>query len=115
MPSSSDWDAFLNMSWADYQLESDPSMAYFSSGAFSPGQGVGPAQQQYWQGQSGNIWNQYQGVLGTELRQGAETPTTFVDFLEGTPWTERYSSLSPTLRPGGGSRRYNPTTRYMYR
>ena len=81
MATMNDWDAFLNMSWDDYQLESDPSMAYFSSGAFAPGQGMGPAQQQYWQGQAGNIWNQYQGVLGTELRQGAETPTTFVDFL----------------------------------
>ena len=111
---ANEWDNFLGMSWADYQLESDPSMAYFSSGAFAPGQGMGPAQQQYWGRQSGNIWNQYEGVLGSEVRQGVESPTTFVDFLEQQPWTERYTSLSPSLRPGGGSRRFNPSTRFMY-
>ena len=53
-------------------------------------------------------------TLGTALRSG-DTAPSFLQFLESTPWTERYTSLSPSLRPGGGTRRFNPTARYMYR
>ena len=106
------WEDFLSNSINDYMLESDPSMAYFSAAPFQGG--ASPAQQQYWQGQFGNVFSQYQGALGTSLRSGTE-PQSFVDFLEQTPWTERYSSLSPSLRPGGSTRRFNPATRYMYR
>ena len=106
------WDDFRTNSFSDYQLEADPSMAYFSAAPFQCG--YSPAQQQYWGGQFGSVFNQYQGALGTSLRTGAE-PSTFVDFLEQQPWTERYTSLSPSMRPGGGTRRFNPTARYMYR
>ena len=109
------WNDFLTNSFSDYMLESSPSMAYFSSAPFQSGTSpTSPAQQQYWQGQFGNVYNQYEGALGTALRTGTEAPT-FVDFLDQTPWTERYTSLSPSLRPGSSSRRFNPTTRFMYR
>ena len=105
------WEDFLGSSFSDYMLESSPSMAYFSSAPFQGG--YAPAQQQYWGSQFGDVYNQYQGQLGTALKTGG-TPSTFVDFLEDMPWTERYSSLSPSLRPGGGSRRFNPVARHMY-
>ena len=106
------WEDFLNSSFNEYMLEAEPSMAYFSSAPFQGG--YSPAQQQYWGSQAGNVWSEYQGQEGSALR-GMGEPTTFTSFLEDMPWTERYSSLSPSLRPGGGSRRFNPTARYMYR
>ena len=92
-------------------LETNPSLAYFSA---SPFQGQAPpAQRQYWGGQFGNISNQYAGALGTAIRAGQEGPS-FTQFLEDMPWTERYTALSPRLRPGSDFRRFNPQTRYMF-
>ena len=91
------WEDFLSNigDFSAYQLEAEPSFAYFSSSPF------------------GNVFNEYQGAIGTALRTGAQEPT-FVDFLQDMPWTERYSALSPSLRPGGSTRRFNPTSRHMY-
>jgi hypothetical protein len=98
--------------FSSYTLEASPAMAYFSAAPF---QGTSaPAQRQYWGSQYGNISNEYAGALGTALRTGGQAPT-FVDFLKETPWTERYTSLSPSLRPGGSFRRFAPQTRYAYR
>ena len=98
--------------FSDYMLESSPAMAYFSAAPF---QGTSsPAQRQYWGSQYGNISNEYAGALGTALKQGTEAPS-FVDLLSETPWTERYTSLSPALRPGGSFRRFAPQTQYAYR
>lgn len=114
-----DFEGFLNFDISDISpleraatLESTPQMAYFSSTPFQGGSS--PMQQQYWGSQYGNVFNQYQGSLGTALRSG-ETAPSFLQFLESKPWTERYTSLSPSLRPGGGTRRFNPTARHMYR
>lgn len=95
--------------FTDYALEFDPSMAYFSAVP----QGGSQMQQQYWNNEFGNIWNQFQGATGAAFRAGQEQPT-FAGFLRDMPWTERYSSLAPTLRPGSSTRRFSPTTRYMY-
>ena len=107
------WEDFLSNigDFSAYQLEAEPSFAYFSSSPFT--QASSPAQQQYWGSQFGNVFNEYQGAIGTALRTGAQEPT-FVDFLQDMPWTERYSALSPSLRPGGSTRRFNPTSRHMY-
>ena len=105
-----DWPEVENLS--EYMLESSPAMAYFSSAPF---QGLtSPAQRQYWGTQYGNITNEYKGALGTTLREGGQAPT-FTGFLENMPWTERYTALSPAMRPGGGFRRFSPRTRYAYR
>ena len=114
-----DFGDFLNYDVSDlsgferaYTLEQTPSLAYFSSTPFQGG--FSPVQQQYWSGQYGDVINQYQGELGSAFRTGGTAPS-FLQYLEDVPWTERYASLSPSLRPGGGSRRFNPTVRHMYR
>ena len=114
-------------------LEASPETAYYSASPFGQysqrnpwggsefvqgGEGVtqggySPVQQQYWSGQYGNVYNQYAGALGSAIRQGQEAPS-FTNFLSDMPWTERYTALSPSLRPGGSFRRFNPATRYMY-
>lgn len=98
--------------FSSFTLETSPSMAYFSSAPF---QGrTSPAQQRYWEGEYGNVTNEYLGALGTALRTQTEAPS-FVDFLGNMPWTERYTALSPNLRPGSGFRRFNPQTQHVYR
>ena len=104
-------DFMPDVDWNNYILEKDPKMAYFSAAPFSGA--TSPMQNQYWQGQFGNVYNQYTGSVGRQLQSGQE-PTSFVDYLSQTPFTERYTSLSPTMRPGSATRRYNPGTRYMY-
>tara|TARA_R110000824_G_scaffold255471_3_gene444427 strand:- start:539 stop:874 length:336 start_codon:yes stop_codon:yes gene_type:complete len=111
MPSS--WEDILDNigDFSAYQLEATPSLAYFSASPFSDN--TSQAQQQYWQGQYGNVQSQYMGELGGALRSGEQAPS-FVDFLSDMPFTERYSSLSPTVRPGSSFRRFAPTTRFLY-
>ena len=104
-------DFMPDVDWNNYILEKDPKMAYFSAAPFSGA--TSPMQNQYWQGQFGNVYDQYTGSVGRQLQSGQE-PTSFVDYLSQTPFTERYTSLSPTMRPGSATRRYNPGTRYMY-
>ena len=104
-------DFMPDIDFTSYMLQSDPKAAYFSSAPF---QGASsPAQRQYWQGQFGNVFNQFQGAFGSALRNKEETPT-FMSFLRDNPFTERYTALSPSMRPGSGTKRFNPGTRYMY-
>lgn len=100
-----------NIDLEQFQLESMPETAYYSAEPFQGG--YSPAQQQYWSGQYGNVQNQYAGAIGAALRNKQEPPS-FMNFLSDIPWTQRYSALSPALRPGGRSRRFSPSTRYIY-
>ena len=111
MPPDPFADFMPDIDFGEYQLEATPQLAYFSSAPFQGGSS--PAQQKYWSGQYGNVYNQYAGALGSAIRQGQEAPS-FTNFLSDMPWTERYTALSPSLRPGGSFRRFNPATRYMY-
>ena len=102
--------------WNTFQLEASPAMAYFSSAPFQGQTSAAlssPMQRQYWGGQYGNVINQYQGAMGSALRTGTEAPS-FVDFLQDKPWTERYTALSPSLRPGSSFSRFSPQTRFIY-
>ena len=114
MPSS--WGDILDNigDFSAYQLEATPSLAYFSASPFSDN--TSQAQQQYWQGQYGNVQSQYMGELGRRMKatNGEDPSLRFVDYLEEYPWTERYTSMSPRLRAGGATSRFNPAARYMY-
>jgi len=120
--------------WKDYVLPYAPEETYFSSAPFGGqitaanpfggreasdvnpfGRGFSPASQSYWAGQYGNVMNQYLGEGGRKMRAG-EDPTTlsFMDYLEQYPWTERYTAMSPSLRPGGRTSRFSPSTRYVF-
>ena len=71
--------------------------------------------QDYWQNQYSNIYNQYLGNRATQMKRGTDPSqwTSFTDYLEDeAPFTNRYSSLSPTQR-GMSTRRFNPSTRFI--
>jgi hypothetical protein len=108
--------------WQEYVLPYEPQAAYYSAAPFgagastgSPfGEGYAPAAQQYWSGQYGNVMNQYMGSMGRSMRAGQEPEMSFVDYLEQYPWTQRYTALSPAMRPGGSTSRFAPGTSRMY-
>ncbi|MAH45277.1 hypothetical protein CMI37_05585 [Candidatus Pacearchaeota archaeon] len=108
--------------WQDYALEGSPEAAYYSAAPFGTGMsaaspfggGAAPAAQQYWSGQYGNVMNQYVGELGRSMRAGEAPTMTFTDYLQQYPWTQRYSAMSPAMRPGGRTSRYAPAARRYY-
>jgi len=93
-------------------LEDVPEAAYYSAAPFTGD--MSPAQRQYWAGQYGNIQNQYMGELGRQMRDQERPAMQFTDFLDAYPWTERYTRLSPRLRPGSGTTRFNPGVRRYF-
>ena len=100
--------------WEDFLLAENPQWAYFSSSPFTTGsqEGFAPAQQNYWRGQYGNVWNRYLGELGSATRQG-QTLGSFSDYLDEMPFTQMYyQNTTPGQR--GRQCRYNPSTRFMY-
>ena len=101
-----------NYDFFQHWLEDIPEAAYYSAEPFQGG--FAPTAQRYWQGQYGNIQNQYMGELGKQLRAGQAPTKTFTDFLGDYPWTERYTAMGPRLRPGGATTRYAPSVRRMY-
>ena len=123
---------FFSTAW----LEANPEAAFYSAAPFGLGSytagnpfggttygeagqpgaagGFSPAAQTYWAGQYGNIQNQYLGELGRAMRRGESDAPSFVDYLEDYPFTQRYTAMSPAMRPGGGFGRYAPRARHMY-
>lgn len=108
--------------WQEYVLPYEPQAAYYSAAPFGTGASVGspfgggyaPAAQQYWSGQYGNVMNQYMGSMGRDMRAGREPEMSFMDYIDQYPWTERYTSLGPAMRPGGSTSRFAPSARRMY-
>ena len=116
------WDDILSGigDFSSFMLETSPQMAYFSAapaaqttaeGAITPSQT--PFQREQFRTGYGDVTRQYMGALGQALRTGGQAPT-FVDYLGDMPWTQRYSSLPPSLRPGGSFQRFAPRTQRVY-
>lgn len=91
-------------------LEEEPRATFFS---FQNQFGQSPNQRRYFQNQFQNIHNEYLGTIGSAVRRG-ETPTLrFGNFLENLPFTERYTSLPPSLR-GDFKSQFAPRTRFLF-
>ena len=101
--------------WKDW-LEGAPKAAYFSAGPFA---GISDpaspynASQRYWAGQQGDVYDQWQGEQGRQIRGGGLDPMSFIDFLDQYDFTSRYAALPPQLR-GTTTSRFSPDTRYVY-
>jgi|6_EtaG_2_1085325.scaffolds.fasta_scaffold285270_2 hypothetical protein len=91
-------------------LQEDPKMTYYGmQGQF----GGSPRQKQYFEGQFGDIHNQFLGSLGSSMMQNQWPTQTWQGFLGQYPFTERFASLPPSFR-GGLTGRFSPQTRFMY-
>jgi len=106
-------DTGFNVDYLRDILPYEPQPAFYSSAPF--GGGFSPASQQYWAGQYGNVMNQYEGERGRMMKRGEDPYSmTFLDYLEKYPWTERYTALSPAMRPGGRTARFTPSARRLF-
>ena len=104
-------------------LEESPQTAYQGAIPFA-GQGFGDLtqpqkrQRDYWSNQYSNIYNEYLGQRGQGLAQLAQgqqpqNPQSFSQFLQSTPFTQRYGALTPQQK-GTGIRSFAPSTRHLY-
>lgn len=102
-------------------INEDPRLAYYSQ-LYS--QGLNPLQTQHFQGQYGDIYNQYLGQLGQGLvsaqQRGlgladylAQPQQSFFEYLQQNPFTQRFAKIPPSLRAGGGASRFVPPTRWV--
>ena len=98
--------------WKEW-LEDAPTAAYFSAGPFADPDSPWNASQRYWAGQQGNVYDQWQGEAGRQIRGGSQNPVSFVDYLDQYDFTQRYSALPPQLT-GTTTSRFAPATRYVY-
>jgi hypothetical protein len=113
------WENFLG-DLSPEILEQAPQTAYYSAtysptgapSAASQFIGASPARQRYFDQSFPQIYDAYQGQLGTAMRQGT-TPMRFQDFLETNPWASRYASLPQTAR-GTTGLYSSPRTRFLY-
>lgn len=83
-----------NNPWS-YWLEDYPSALYQ---AMIP-KNVSPTFMDYWRGQSGNVWSQYQGALAEQALAGEPPSLGFGDFLgKDWPFMKKWWNLSPQQR-----------------
>lgn len=99
-------------------LEAEPTAAYYSSPAGWAGQGAfaqgSPNQRRYYQNQFQNIYNEFLGALGSQIRpEGGEPNLLFSEYLEDIPWAAKYAALTPDMA-GRRTSRFSPGTRQIY-
>ena len=98
--------------WTNF-LEKEPASAYYSSPAGMSFYGQSPNAQRFYQTQFQNIYNEFLGSLGSQIRSGMDPTMRWADYLENVPFTERYAALSPQ-QAGRTTRQYSPGTRQIY-
>lgn len=76
-----------------YWLEDFPRAQY---GAMIPG--GAPSFSDYWRGQYGNVYGQYQTALGRQAMAGQPPSLGFGEFLGDFPFAQQYGLLSPSQR-----------------
>ena len=100
-------------------LEQTPSAAYYSVPSASefytrPSGAIDPSKKKFYQESFQDIYSDYLGKLGTQARGGETPDLRFTDYLsQASPFTERYSALSPYER-GINTRTFAPSTRFIY-
>ena len=67
----------------------------------------------YWKGQQGDVWGNYQGALGQLAASGQPPNLNWSDYLENYDWEGRYGALSPTEK-GYQNRLYAPRIRWQF-
>mgnify|MGYP003154622969 FL=1 len=92
-------------------------------GRYEPGQYYGslagkqfgagsPRRKRYFMESYDDIMKDFYSQAGEQMRAG-EAPTSWMDFLETNPWSERYTSLPQSARNVTGMAS-NPRTRFLF-
>lgn len=91
----------------------EPRLGFF--GALQ-NQNFSPIQRQFFQTQFEPFQNRFFGSSANLLQGGTalgELPS-FEDFLGGVNFNQEFGALPPSLRPGGGTARFAPPTRFQF-
>lgn len=97
-----------NWPWFDFLNES-PEYAYFSQ----PGQSLfTPNQRRAFGNAYSDIYNEYKGALGQQIRQGEEPTLRFTDYLQNNPFITRFMQLPPETR-GERMDIFRPRTQWL--
>jgi len=102
---------FASDLWSRVLEQYEPAQYYSSPTGMAFGQGS-PRRRRYFSDSYQDMFREYLGRAGTAMRAGQE-PTSFMEFLETDPWTQRYSSLPQQAR-GTTGLAANPRTRFLY-
>jgi hypothetical protein len=86
-----------------------PKTTFFS---FQNQFGGAPTQRRHFQGQFQDIYNQYLGTLGQDIRQGQAPTRTFLDFMGNFNFSEQFGQIPPSIR-GGTTGRFAPPARFL--
>ena len=92
-------------------LEDKPNLLYLGSLELAGRNRTSNAFKEYFRGQTGNIYNQYLGKLGSRALMGAVPKQSFTDYLVDYPWLKKFQALSPAQR-GEQPARFAPRLRY---
>jgi hypothetical protein len=103
--------SFLADFWRGAVEEWDP-QAYYTSPTGRAFGRQSPRRSRYFSNAYEDIWKDYLGATGTGQLEG-QAPVSFMEFLEGNPWTARYANL-PQIARGATGRAANPRTRFLY-
>ena len=71
-------------------------------------------EQQVFRNQYSDIFNQYMGSLGAQIRGGGMPTLRFGEFLEDYPFAERLGATPPSMRGLGGTTRFTPPTQFLF-
>ena len=71
------------------------------------------AQQTFHQGKLGDVWNRYQGGLGSAVEAGNIPSAGWGDYLKNYDWDKAYYNAPRSHRAEGLAENYNPVTRYI--
>ena len=70
-------------------------------------------QRRFYQNQFSNIYNEFLGNIGGQIKQGKTPSATFNEFLGEFPFSERFAATPPQQR-GDFPSNVAPRTRYLY-
>jgi len=102
---------FASNWWSEVLKEYEPAQYYSSPAGMAFGR-QSPRRSRYFSNAYEDILKDYWGAAGTAMRAD-QAPATFMEFLEGNPWTARYASFPQTAR-GVTGLATNPRTRFLY-
>lgn len=100
-----------NNPFMDY-LNYEPRTAYYSS----PGSrwaGTSPGRTRYFQNQFQDVYNDFLGALGAQVREGGAPTLQWKDYVDQHPFAARYGALTPE-QAGRTNRSFNPMTRHIF-
>lgn len=91
-------------------LEVEPDIPF--QGALQAGN-LSPNLFRMFQGQRSNLFNQFQGLLDQQMRQGMIPNLRFGDFMTDFDFEREAFRLPPDQRIGGGTSQFAPRTQFI--